>query len=280
VVDRRFYTPGIYKLEFPNGKIYIGQAINIHKRFLVHKSEVTLNRCNSVVFKAIKKYGWNNVKKDIIVSDNNFTQEQLNGYEIFWINTYDARNRKIGYNIAPGGRGGGNGLKGENHPNFGKKLTEEHKKKLVLGAKQYRENNPKEKIEKRIKLFKLPILQYDLDGNFIKEWKNCTEAARIYNVHASNISRNKKIKDSNISVAGFQWKEKTENYPLKISSLKNNNHNKRRIIQFDKNKNQIKVWDSILEASKSLKVSRDMIYKSIKNKLKVDEFYWENEKNI
>ena len=31
----------------------------------------------------------------------------------------------------------------------------------------------------------IPIYQYDLEGNFIKEWKSATEAAKFYNAKGS-----------------------------------------------------------------------------------------------
>lgn len=35
-----------------------------------------------------------------------------------------------------------------------------------------------------------PILQYDLEGNFIKEWESISEASKFYNTNKGNISNN------------------------------------------------------------------------------------------
>lgn len=39
-----------------------------------------------------------------------------------------------------------------------------------------------------------PILQYDKEGNFIKEWRSIAEAARELGLHPANIARNIKLK--------------------------------------------------------------------------------------
>ena len=55
-------TTGIYKItNLINGHIYIGQSINIERRFREHK-----NGSELIVDKAIKKYGVENFSFDII----------------------------------------------------------------------------------------------------------------------------------------------------------------------------------------------------------------------
>jgi predicted GIY-YIG superfamily endonuclease len=43
---------GIYKIDFPNGKSYIGQSVNIYKRIQEHNQ-----KHRQLVDKAIDKYG-------------------------------------------------------------------------------------------------------------------------------------------------------------------------------------------------------------------------------
>lgn len=54
-----------------------------------------------------------------------------------------------------------------------------------------------------------PIIQYDLEGNFIKEWKSSKEASRKLHIYDSNINccLKGKYKSSN----GFKWKYKLTN---------------------------------------------------------------------
>ena len=55
---------GIYKLTSPSGKCYIGQSKNIYQRFRDHKRANKHKHCKLYV--AIKKYGYENFKKEII----------------------------------------------------------------------------------------------------------------------------------------------------------------------------------------------------------------------
>lgn len=79
-----------------NGKIYIGKESRNKKKY--YGSGVLLNR-------AIKKYGLDNFKKDIL-EIGIITNEELNKREIYWINFFNSTNKKIGYNILFGGTGG------------------------------------------------------------------------------------------------------------------------------------------------------------------------------
>jgi group I intron endonuclease len=97
-------TCGIYKLISPNNKIYIGQSIKIEQRWIDHKRRAKKNstRHSFKLYNSIRKYGWENFKKEIVeVCD----PDELNDREIYYINLYDSIN--FGLN----GRGGGNNWK-------------------------------------------------------------------------------------------------------------------------------------------------------------------------
>lgn len=73
----------------------------------------------------LKKYGWNNFQH-IILQQGNFSQEELNQKQQYYISFYDACNPQKGYNISPGGANGisPNALPAaiewmKNHPDFG-----------------------------------------------------------------------------------------------------------------------------------------------------------------
>jgi hypothetical protein len=53
-----------------------------------------------------------------------------------------------------------------------------------------------------------PIFQYDLQGNFIKEWESATTAARTLNYQQSDINRNLTGKRNRKSAYGFIWRYK------------------------------------------------------------------------
>ena len=53
------------------------------------------------------------------------------------------------------------------------------------------------------------VLQYDLDGNFVKEWNRIKEAADFYNCDSSGISACCRGKCKTIK--NFIWKYKKQN---------------------------------------------------------------------
>jgi group I intron endonuclease len=55
---------GIYKITNPKGKIYIGQSINIERRFLEHKK--LTQKGSKKLFNSLKKYGHENHKFEVI----------------------------------------------------------------------------------------------------------------------------------------------------------------------------------------------------------------------
>ena len=86
---------GIYKITNNiNNKIYIGQSIHIKRRWTEHCQPSS----NSLISKAIRKYGKNNFTFEII---EKCPQNQLNERENYWIKYYDCINPN-GYNISEG----------------------------------------------------------------------------------------------------------------------------------------------------------------------------------
>ena len=98
----------IYKItNLINNKIYIGQSINTKHRWEQHVSSSKHNP-RTVVDKAIKKYGQENFKYEIIESTAEYDDR-----EKYWISYYNSTDCTIGYNIATGGKSVGHGI---NHP--------------------------------------------------------------------------------------------------------------------------------------------------------------------
>jgi group I intron endonuclease len=137
----------IYKLtNLLNGKIYVGKTKNsLSDRLSTHKSEAKRSRSNQYIHKAIRKYGWENFKSEII-EDNIDSLKNLNNREIFYIALYNSTNRGIGYNLSPGGDGG-HGLSGPAHHCFGKKLPWLSEKNKKNKGKTYEEIYGVEKAE-------------------------------------------------------------------------------------------------------------------------------------
>ena len=77
-----------------NGKIYVGKS---------SKDDDSYLGSGIIIREAIQKYGSQNFEREILeYCDDAVVDER----EIFWIESLRAREREVGYNIAPGGFGG------------------------------------------------------------------------------------------------------------------------------------------------------------------------------
>ena len=77
---------GIYKItNLINGKSYIGQSVNINKRFIAHKSaafNTNNKKYNFPLYRAIRKYGIDNFRFDVL---EECTESELNNKEKYYI---------------------------------------------------------------------------------------------------------------------------------------------------------------------------------------------------
>ena len=102
---------GIYKITNNiNGKAYIGQSKNIERRWKQHiYHAINSNEdCNSLLYKAIHKYGIENFKFEVITE---CSIDELDKLEIFYIEQYDTYYN--GYNLTLGGSGNHNEINKE-----------------------------------------------------------------------------------------------------------------------------------------------------------------------
>jgi group I intron endonuclease len=115
----------IYKYTSPSNKVYIGQTIHEHVRYMRHKRIEGDNKFH----RAIKKYGFENFTYEVIFTidneDRKRVKEKLDFMERYYIRKYDSLNN--GYNLTAGGEGGSG------------KHTEEFKKMM---SDKMKENNP------------------------------------------------------------------------------------------------------------------------------------------
>lgn len=113
----------IYKItNLVNNKVYIGQTTkDLEYRIKMHLKESKTNKTERPFLNALRKYGIENFKKEII--DTASSLEELDEKEIKWINFYDSTNREKGYNIFHGGQ-----FKKMATPEFGKRVSEGLKK--------------------------------------------------------------------------------------------------------------------------------------------------------
>lgn len=165
---------GIYKITNPENKIYIGYTTDLYKR----KSYYKLNKGigQTKLYNSIIQYGWDKHKIELI---EECIEDELRHKEQYWIKYYNSWDN--GLNSNPGGGGvithsnetrqliskmgqANKGKRAESHWK-GKSRGEEFARNMSLS----RIGKPNPKNAK-------PILQYDLENNFIKEWSSIKEA--------------------------------------------------------------------------------------------------------
>ena len=148
----------VYKHIFPNNKVYIGVTCQ--------KPEYRWDNGNGYtdtqrkIYNAIKKYGWENVKHEILFE--NLTKEEAEQKEIELIDKYNSTNDNYGYNIEKGGNLNKEvsmetrQLMIKNHKGrTGMKLTKQQCQKIGENAKkrwnEMTDKQKKEQIEKMAK---------------------------------------------------------------------------------------------------------------------------------
>ncbi len=99
----------VYKHTAPNDKVYIGiTSKNPIYRWNSGKGYMT----NKHFYNAILKYGWDNIKHEILFTDLN--KEEACQKEIELIAEYKSNDPKFGYNISSGGEVSSAGVKRSN----------------------------------------------------------------------------------------------------------------------------------------------------------------------
>lgn len=157
---------GIYKITSPSNKIYIGQSINIKKRFSAYNyydreyEYYIKNNKKSLILRSLQKYGTKLHKFEII---EECTEEELNEREIFYIEQYKSNYNKYpecnGLNLQEGGNNPPKqyGAMPEFIKNkISNKLKERHSKSNNYN---YKQNNKS-------------ISKYDIDGQLIIAYKS------------------------------------------------------------------------------------------------------------
>lgn len=159
-----------------NGKVYIGKTIcSCEKRWLEHKYNINQKRTkNYPLYKALRKYGWEAFEKIVIYqSEESNSVELVNeiicGKEQFYINLFRSDNHTFGYNVTKGG----DGIVGYKHTEEAKKLMSETRS----GSQHWNYGNRNKSSRCR------PVVQVDLDFNFIAEYPSVSELKRAMNTH-------------------------------------------------------------------------------------------------
>jgi len=171
---------GIYKITSPTGKIYVGQSINIEQRFTYYKK---LNCTEQIkLLRSLQKYTPENHNFEIL---EECEECYLNERERYWQECHDVLNRERGLNlryVKDGDRSGtmseetrermSSSKVGEKNYMFGKKHSEETKKKISEKRKGYKVS---EEVKKRLSEQRLGIPKSDKQRQEISDRQKTSE---------------------------------------------------------------------------------------------------------
>lgn len=138
----------VYIHYFPNGKVYVGiTCVSPNRRW---RSDGSGYKHQIVMWNAIKKYGWCNIEHEIVAS--NLIMEEACNFERILIKCFHSNNHEFGYNVDNGGQTTGThsiytknkcrqAKLGCRNPNYGKKMSDEQKKKISQSLKETQKQN-------------------------------------------------------------------------------------------------------------------------------------------
>lgn len=114
---------------------------------------------------------------------------------------------------------------------------------------------------------KKPVLQYDLNGDFIREWKYAKEPI-LSGLKVSYHGISDCIRGRQETAGGYIWKEKTsDNFPIKVEKKKRTHSPTGKKVQhFDKEGKIIGEYENPKECSRVLKVPYTILTQMLKGK--------------
>jgi group I intron endonuclease len=202
----------IYKITNKvNGEFYVGKTMkSLSIRLYNHCYDAIKKNSKSHFHRAIRKYG----KENFIIEEIELCENNLSDREMFWISQLNPH-----YNQTLGGDGG---ILGYFHTEETKKLLSLNRKGKYVADKNpfYNQTHTKEQKEKWSKMRKgrpspcgfagkshkeesksktsqtlknnpnlkrVKVSQYDIEGNFLREFQSISDAAKFVKTNPSNI---------------------------------------------------------------------------------------------
>lgn len=211
----------IYKITNPTGRIYIGKTANYNKRIGNYKRKDAKSQV--ALFNSISKYGFDSHEIEVI---DNFSSNSTyaSGKEIFWIRSFMSNLRQFpkqkGMNLTMGGEGAlgllvtqmqrdrqskimkeknrvftdewrknqSDFMKGKRY-SLGTKYPQEFRdsvSKRMKGSKPSEEHLKKQRDGIMKKLGK-PIIHFNINGDFIKEYDSTITASKELGINKNSI---------------------------------------------------------------------------------------------
>lgn len=219
---------GIYKIiNKVNGKIYIGQSIDIKERWKQHFYKAYNEKelgYNSAIHQAFRKYGYENFSFEVIELCE---KEELDAKETYWIKTLNTL-VPTGYNILPGGQFNKTSTRQLFCSKCGKEISRDNKSGLCRSCVQV----------------KVSIIKEELYEKLLENEGNFTRVGFFYGISDNAIR--KKCKNFGLPYHSSDYKQKKEKKSCK-----------RQVAQIDKKtKEIIHIYESIAEAAHAVGASK------------------------
>lgn len=237
-------------------------------------------RKNKHFFRAIEKYGWDNIKHEVVARE--LDHDSACDMEKLLVALYNAKNPQFGYNKTFGGDGScgckkseeekrirSERFKGKNNPFYHKKHTEETRRKMSLnhcdcsGEKNYKSKK---------------VYQFDENGTFIKSYACIKQAVNDNNMtDMCVISSIREKRQGGIYFWGYENDVEKQNGVITLkdfSSYRKNIHPEKTIEQYDSEWNYIGVYINITNVAKSFNGTRQNITRAIKSKGLAYGYHW------
>jgi group I intron endonuclease len=220
----------IYVLVDPRTNLvkYVGKTINPKMRFRTYIKQAKSGKRNNLVINWVKSLLKENLLPKMEIIDS--IEGEWEWLEVYWISQF----KTWGFNLKNMTDGGDANpmnnpdvrLKISNHMkniirddewgsniSLAKKGVKIHSKEQIKkysndnsgnGNPMYNKKHTTDALEK----MKLPVLQYTLDGNFIKEWSSAADIERETDMLARSINRC--AKGDRPSAYGYKWEYKNK----------------------------------------------------------------------
>lgn len=259
---------GIYALvNNMNNKIYIGKSANVYERVLEHFGRLNNNKhSNYHLQRSFNKYSGSFIA--ILLEESEC--DLLDDKERYFISYYETKNQNYGYNMTDGGEG-----------TLGYRHTDETKLRMSKSAKI--RGFLVETHKKAVESLSIPIVQLDLEGNFVKRWNSAHETTQV-KFNGSNVGQCCKKKRA--THKGFVWVYESEylspNFSfnnLLVKKSKNKITNKAKqnkiLLQLTFDNSVVNVWKNAMEAERVGGFSNSKIYECLSGKINSHKgFLW------
>lgn len=309
---------GIYIIKNKiNNKVYIGQSIDIHKRWLNHKNKLRKYKHDNIhLQRSWNKYGEENFEFSILELCN---KKLLSKKEREYIKKYKANIDNYGYNLTDGGEKTiiNKEILLQKSKKYSKKVIQFDKnsnyikeyQNAIYAAKEYDgndsaiyqcclgrlksaygymwkfkkdcaknilkfDNNQNDTKEYKREFKSIPVCQINLNGNLIKEWRNCGEIGKFYNIASENIRSCCNKEYGRKTYIGYIWMYSKEYFEKGID-LKYYKHvyNGKKVEVYDLNGKYLKTYESARAIERETGIGYKLVSKCCKGEAKQSHGY-------